>query len=69
MQEKRQVIECPRCGSHMVFTRKITPPVDGLAGLLYRCPTRNNGKAEGGCGYVKEILVLFSSLGQQEIFV
>lgn len=66
MEEKRQLILCS-CGKEMVFTRKITPPAEDffLAGLMYRCPTR---EGEGGCGAIREILldiremrVLFSS--------
>ena len=65
IREKRTRITCPRCGSSMEFTKKITPPVEGLGGLIFRCPTR---KREGGCGYVKEILVNFAPQGQ-ELFV
>lgn len=63
--QKRTEIICPNCGTTMRFTKKITPPVEGLGGLIYRCPTRAN---EGGCGQIKEILVNFSPQGQ-EIFV
>jgi len=51
----RQKILC-NCGKEMVFTRQITPPNEvGLFGLIYRCPTR---KGEGGCGKVKEVVML-----------
>jgi len=65
MPEKRSEILCPRCGVPMQFTKKITPPIEGLGGLIFRCPTREK---EGGCGYLKEILVNFSQQ-EQVLFV
>ena len=65
MLEMRSEIICPRCGKEMKFTKKITPPVEGLGGLSFRCPTR---KGENGCGYIKEILVNFLPQ-KQELFV
>ena len=64
-QERRTRIVCPQCGTPMVFIRQITPPVEGLYGLIYRCPVRNN---EGGCGHTKEVLAMLSPHGQ-EVFV
>ena len=65
MEEKRAEVRCDFCGKDMVFTKKITPPVEGLGGLIYRCPTRKN---EAGCGHTKEILLCFSPY-KQEVFV
>ena len=65
MFERRVRILCPKCGTPMVFTNKITPPIGGLAGLIYRCPTRGN---QNGCGYVKEVLSVFSG-EKQELFI
>jgi len=65
MNERRTKILCPKCHNPMVFTKKITPPVQGIAGLIYRCPTRDNQK---GCGYVKEVITVFTG-EKQELFV
>ena len=65
MHEKRAEIICPKCGKAMRFTKKITPPVEGIGGLIYRCPTREN---EGGCGNLKEVLIKISVQGQ-EVFI
>ena len=64
MEDKRIEVTCGICGKEMVFTKRITPPVEGLGGLIYRCPTREN---EAGCGHLKEVLVVFSAY-KQEIF-
>ncbi|MFH1507159.1 MAG: hypothetical protein ABIG46_01850 [Candidatus Omnitrophota bacterium] len=62
MNEKRTKILCPKCLNTMVFTNKITPPVLGIGGLIYRCPTRDNQK---GCGYVKEVLTVLTGESQE----
>ncbi len=62
MNEKRHDIACPRCGEMMVFTKTITPPIEGVAGLIFRCPTRDQ---EHGCGYIKEVLINISQEGQE----
>ena len=65
MEERRSEVRCDFCGTNMKFTKRITPPVEEVGGLIYRCPTRKN---EGGCGRIKEVLFYFSPYGQ-EIFV